>query len=108
MITKLTLEEATILFHSYGLKCDQKTVEHWITVKKLKATKNGMSYTITEDDAYEFLYDNRYDDTAYERGIDIQTQIQRLEDEIRMLHEEKEKLHDIILDLKIQLGIDPF
>jgi hypothetical protein len=108
MMTKLTVQETTVLFHSYGLKCNQNTVEHWIAIEKLKGTKSGMSYIIDEKDAYEFLYDYRYEGTAYERGIDVQTKIHRLEQEISALNDEKEKLREIVLDLKIQLGIEPF
>jgi hypothetical protein len=55
MMTKLTVQETTALFDSYGLKCNPKTVEHWIAIEILKGTKSGMSYIIDEKDAYEFL-----------------------------------------------------
>jgi hypothetical protein len=105
---KLTVRETTDLFHSHGLKCDPKIIENWLVEGKLMATESGKGYIINEKDAYEFLYDYRWEGTAYERGIDNQTKIERLEKVIKALIEEKQELHEKILDLEIKLGISPF
>jgi hypothetical protein len=98
------LKETIKFFRSYGLKYDEKLIEEWL---KTIATKD-LTYQVCEDDLYEFNEWYRWKGTAYEEGIDDQTKIARLleeigelRSEISLLKKEKELLED-------NLGIIPF
>jgi predicted RNase H-like nuclease (RuvC/YqgF family) len=104
----MTVHEITNLFHSHGLKCDEQIVKEWITEGKIKGTGKCAPYTVSEDDVYTFLYDYRWNGTAYERGIDDQTKIDRLQDEIIDLKKQVEKLQQEKSELQGELGIIPF
>lgn len=52
---KLTEKEATLLMHSYGIKCDVKLVKEWLNDGKLKGNETDGIYTIEESAVYDFL-----------------------------------------------------
>jgi hypothetical protein len=85
------LSEMTLFFRSYGLKCDQKNIEEWM-IKTNWVNKNEVKQLISEDDLYDFNEWNRWEGTAYEAGIDDETKINRLLEEIRDLKLEIKKL----------------
>lgn len=102
-MSPLTLTEGIKFFRSYGVKCDEKLVEEWLNRKSIK---NDLNNGFGEEDLYDFNEWCRWKDTAYEEGIDDQTKIERLLEEINelksklsMLEKEKEQG---------QLGIIPF
>jgi hypothetical protein len=105
------LKEATFLLHSYGIKCDYGLVEEWIEEGKIKGTNiNGIIH-IGEDEVHEFLNDYQWNGTAYETGIDDQTKINRLMEEINDYRKEKEELLKEIRELQLKLaefGVMPF
>lgn len=107
-MTILTLQEATSLMHSYGIKCNQEKVQRWLDEGKLKGTKDNETYTITIDDVYNFLEDYRWAGTAFEKGIDEETRIDRFLDEIAVYRSRIEELEIENQELKNQLGIIPF
>jgi hypothetical protein len=100
----LGLKETTKFFRSYGLKCEEKLIEEWLKT----ISKKDLTNQVCEDDLYEFNEWYRWKGTAYEEGIDDQTKIARLleeidelRSEISLLKKEKELLED-------KLGIIPF
>ncbi|MFY3791284.1 hypothetical protein ACOQFO_06245 [Ureibacillus sp. MALMAid1270] len=89
-------KEATLLMHSYGMKCDVQLVMQWLKEGRLSGIEVGGRYTIEEKAVYNFLEDYRWEGTAYEQGIDDQTKISRLLEEVedfrqRVMELEKEK-----------------
>ncbi len=107
-MTNLTLQEATSLLHSHGIKCNQGMVKQWLDDGKLKGTEVNGSYTIIVDEVYNFLEDYRWEGTVFEKGIDEETRIHRFLDEIAMYKGKIEELETENQELKNQLGILPF
>ncbi|GAE95043.1 hypothetical protein JCM21714_4248 [Gracilibacillus boraciitolerans JCM 21714] len=84
-------------------------IEKWITEGKLKATKRDNSNTIIEMDVLDFIDELRWSGTAYEKEMDDQIKIGRMEKEISLLHKKVDKLKDEKIDFEFQLGgISPF
>jgi polyhydroxyalkanoate synthesis regulator phasin len=110
-MTKLTLQEATSHMHSYGMKCDKDLVEEWVKKGKIRGTEvNGSTY-IEEDGVHEFLHHYQWKGTAYEKGINDETKVNRLLDEIDELRQKIEQLQNEKKELQIQLvdfGVMPF
>jgi hypothetical protein len=80
-MSAFTAKEATTFFLSYGLKCDEKLVKEWLNDMVTKNKRNQVS----EDDLYRFNEWCRWKGTACEEGIDDQTKIARLVEEINAL-----------------------
>ncbi|MBZ9536690.1 hypothetical protein KGR20_21240 [Cytobacillus oceanisediminis] len=104
-MSELALIQTIKFFRSYGLKCEEELVEEWLNA--ISTTKDS-SYQVCEDDLYEFNDCCRLKGTAYEEGIDDQTKIARLleevnglKSEIAVLKKDKELLED-------RLGVTPF
>ncbi|WP_188634383.1 helix-turn-helix domain-containing protein [Lentibacillus kapialis] len=108
MIDYMTISETAQLLHSYEIECDESDVRQWITEGKIKASKDGNNYLVDEPDVLDFLEDLSKVGSAYEKGIDDQTKIARLEKEIKELHKEVEQLECEKLNLELKLGILPF
>ncbi|MCM3390630.1 hypothetical protein M3649_21340 [Ureibacillus chungkukjangi] len=109
---KLTEKEATLLMNSYGIKCDVKLVKEWLNEGKFKGNETDGIYTIEESAVYDFLELLRWEGTAHEPGIDDQTKLSRLLEEVndyrqrvKKLEEEKSELERQLQDL---LGTVPF
>gem|GEM_PF-3623865 len=99
-----TAKEATKFFHSYEVKCDEKLVQEWLDSKSTE----HIGDQVTEDDVWEFTEWWSLKGTAYEEGIDEQTKINRLLEEIIRLKEEISSLKEENTNLEIQMGIMPF
>ncbi|MBY0097312.1 helix-turn-helix domain-containing protein [Mesobacillus maritimus] len=104
----LTVQEAAQLMHSYGIKCDINKVKEWLSEGKLNSKEYKGTYTISEEDVYNFLEAYRWEGTAYEQGIDDITKISRLLEEIADLRQEVCELKKENGKLVDQLGILPF
>lgn len=104
----LNVQEAMLLMHSYGIKCDRTAVKQWICEGKIKGIKNDGKYIIQDDEVYNFLESYRWEGTSYEKGIDDQTRIARLLEEIDEYRKRVEELEKENSKLKDQLGIIPF
>lgn len=101
----MSVTAATKYFRSYGVKCDETLVEEWLNSTALKnRPRNGFC----EDDLYDFNEWCRWKDTAYEEGIDDQTKITRLLEEINELKTEITNLKKEKEVLQNQLGINLF
>lgn len=107
-MSTFTVGEVTRFFQSYGLKCDEKLIEEWVNEKSGKANNSGTIQQISEDDIYSFNDWCRWKGTAYEKGIDDRTKIDRLFEEINGLKKEIETLKTEKIILEEQLGILPF
>jgi len=107
-MTHLTEKEATLLMHSYGMKCDVKKVKQWLKEGTLKGIENDGDYSIAEDEVYSFLEAYRWEGTAYEEGIDDKTKINRLLEEIANLKQKVSELEKEKEQFKNQLEIMPF
>ncbi|MBW8352164.1 hypothetical protein K0H71_22470 [Bacillus sp. IITD106] len=101
---RYTVEEITAFFHSHEVKCLQTDVEEWIE------KTGGLSddEELNDWDMYDFTDWWRYRGTAYEHGIDDQTKIERLLEEIEYHKREKEELRQEVNKLLDQLDILPF
>lgn len=101
----LALTQAAKFFRSYGIKCNEKLIEEWLNTP---SNRKGLSESIGEDDLYDFNEWCRWQGTAYEEGIDDQTKIARLLEEIKDLEHEVSALKKEKEDLELRLGINPF
>jgi len=102
------LKETTALLHTYGFKCDMKMVSHWISEGNIKSIENGEAYEVLEEEVYRFIEVYRWEGTASEEGIDDQTKIERLLEEIVDLKGQIIKLQKEKAKLEDQLEIMPF
>ncbi len=102
----LAVNKIFLFFHSYGLKYERELIEEWINNDLRKGT--DASHQISEDYIYWFNDWLRWKGTAYEAGIDDQTKINRLHEEICALKKEIENLQREKEALEEQLGIPPF
>jgi len=93
-LTMLDVSEATLLMHSYGMKCDKHQVEQLVKEGKLKGIEIDSRYLVKEDEVYNFLEDYRWSGTAYERGIDEKTKIARLLGDIDDFRQRIKELED--------------
>jgi len=107
-MTILNEHETAGLMHSYGIKCDNETIKQWVKDGTLKGIINGSLYEIHIENVEEFLYDRQWNGTAFERGIDDSTKIQRLLDEVYALKRRVLELENINCELKSKLGEMPF
>ena len=99
------LIEATKFFRSYGVKCEEELVEEWLNSScGDKETQRGFC----EDDLYDFNEWCRWKGTAHEVGIDEQTKVARLLEEIADLKKEITALQRDKQDLLNRTGILPF
>lgn len=92
-------------FRSYGVKCDEKSVEEWLNNT---SSTEDINNQVSEGDLYNFNDWCRRKGTAYEEGIDDQVRIARLLEEIKELKKEILDLKSHKIDLEDQLGIPPF
>jgi len=104
----LNEQEATSLLHSYGIKCDKAMVKQWLIEGQIKGIEKNGNYNVEEIEVYDFLETYRWEGTAYEKGIDDQTKITRLLEEIQDLKRQVSKLEKEKAELEDQLGIMPF
>ncbi|MGO4890256.1 hypothetical protein ACJ2A9_21115 [Anaerobacillus sp. MEB173] len=99
------LAETIQFFRSYGIKSNNELIEEW-----LKAISNTQAFNlpVSEEDLYEFNEWCRWKGTAYEDGIDDQTKIARLLEEIKDLKNEISKLKNEKANIEDKLGLAPF
>lgn len=108
MTDYMTIYETVKLLHNYEIECDEKDVRQWISEGRILATENNENYDISEPDVLDFLIDLSNVGTAYEKGIDDQTKIERLMTEVQSLRQEVEELQYEKMKLENELGILPF
>ncbi|WP_157404749.1 helix-turn-helix domain-containing protein [Shouchella shacheensis] len=100
----MTIAEAVELLHNYEIECSEKDVRQWITEGEIEATENGADYNIKEQAVLSFLVDLSYVGTAYEKGINDETKIVRLEEKVGALQKEIDKLRCEKLKLELKSG----
>lgn len=112
---KLTIEEATsILYSNYGMESDDgervttSIVTEWVEQGLIKSSGDGINHTIDIEDLEDFVEDCRWKGTAFEKGIDDQTMIERLMDELFRLRVENERLQKENYEYALKLGIGDF
>lgn len=99
--------EAINYFRSYGVKCDDddKWVQEWLNSDP---SRKGSKEAFCEVDIYDFNEWCRWKGTAYEKGIDDQTKIERLLKEINELKSEIIVLREQNNELEARLGMNSF
>lgn len=102
----LDTDEAFRLIHHYMVKVERGEVEQWL--KEDPAVQSDTEEIIDEAWMYRFNVWLECKGTAHEIGIDPQTKIDRLLDEVQRLKQEIEQLKDEKLLLQSQPGQDPF
>lgn len=100
----LNVEEVIKFFKSYGFKVDEISVREWVKDNNNKANTHGESCPIIEDDLLRYNHWCIVKGTAYEEGIDDQTKITRLLDEVELLRKEVKDLKNDKYDLENLLG----
>ncbi|QQK77784.1 hypothetical protein HUG15_20850 [Salicibibacter cibarius] len=104
----MTIAETVDLLHNYEIECDHITVRRWIMQGKLKAIHEDRIFKVKEPDVLDFLVDLSRVGTAYEKGINDETKIVRLEEKVLELQKEIDKLRCEKVNLEFKLGIMPF
>lgn len=104
----VTVKEATLFFHSHEVKCDEKLVDEWMDKSPVGRDLRDLKDKIDEWDMYNFSDWCRVYGTAYETGIDEQTKITRLLEEIAYLRKENEELKRVNFELESKLDILPY
>ena len=104
----ITVKEATLFFRSHEVKCDEQLVGEWMDKCPAGRALRDLKDEIEEWDMYNFSDWWSVRGTAYEDGIDDQTKITRLLEEIAYLKEENGKLHKENYELLSKLDIIPF
>lgn len=104
----LTLEESTSLLHSYGIKCNNAIVSEWISEGKIKSITVSKEIHVSREEIEDFLHMYQWEGTAYEPGIDEQTMIARLLEEVKELKLENKKLRSENEDLRLNREAIPF
>lgn len=94
-MSAFTAMEITEFFDSYGSMCDEKLVQEWMDDPNTRIINNP----ICEDDLHRFNDWYRWKGTAYETGINDQTKIARLLEEITKLKKEIEALEEVNREL---------
>jgi predicted RNase H-like nuclease (RuvC/YqgF family) len=89
-------------------QCNREKVKQWLDEGKLKGTVVNGIYNIKEEEVHNFLEDYRWEGTAFEKGIDEKTRIDRFLDEAAEYRKRIEELEEENQELKDQLGILPF
>lgn len=104
----LTLEESTSLLHSYGIKCNTAIVSKWISEGKIKSITKSEEILVSDEEIEDFLYLYQWEGTAYEPGIDEQTMIARLKEEVKELRSENKRLRSENEQLRLDPEALPF
>lgn len=103
----MRVSEAIKFFRTYGIKCDEndKFVEEWLNSSPIR---KGSRDPFSEDDLDDFNDWCRWKGTAYEKGIDDETKIKRLLEEISELKSEIDALRKENNELEVRLGVNYF
>lgn len=104
-MSELALTKTTKFFRSYGIKCNEELIAEWLNTA---SRRENLSEQVCEDDLYYFNEWCRWKGTPYEEGIDDQTKIARLLEEINDLQSEVSALKKEKENLELRLGINPF
>lgn len=104
----ITVEEVTNFFLSHELKCDKKQVSDWMDKSPVGRDLKAGGHKIDEWDMYNFGDWCRINGTAYEEGINDQTKITRLLEEIIDLKQKNTELQRKNSQLLDKLDCLPF
>ena len=91
-----------------GEKVTTTIVTEWVEQGLIKSSGNGKNRMISLLDLEDFVEESRWIGTAFERGIDDQTKIKRLLDELFKLKAENERLQKENYEFALKLGIEDF
>lgn len=106
-------EAAYFLRSEYGMEYKDQAVTwrgvaEWVEQGLIKATGTKNHQAIERKDLEEFVENSRWEGTAYEKGIDDQTKIERLLEEVMELKRENNRLYKENTDYALKLGIGDF
>lgn len=104
----LNINEIKEIILDLGLTCDHQKVESWLSDGSIKSIQDGNVYEIIEQDIEDFVFNSLWNGSPYERGIDNETKIDRLLEEIASLKAKVSKLQDEKHELELELGKMPF
>lgn len=106
-------EAACFLRSEYSLEFKDQAVTgqivaEWVEQGLIKATGTKNRIAIERKDLEEFVYNCQWEGTAYEKGIDDQTKIERLLEEVMELKRENKRLQNENAEYALKLGIGDF
>lgn len=104
----ITAKEANRFFRSHEVKCDEDLVSEWMDKCPVGRKLRDFKDEVDEWDMYNFSDWSRLYGTAYEEGIDDQTKIARLIEEIAHLRKKNEELQLENFELVSKFDILPF
>lgn len=110
----MSIEEAANFLRSeYGMEYKDKSVTskvvtEWVEQGLIKATGDRNHLAIELEDLEEFAEECQWKGTPYEKGIDDQTKIKRLLEEVMELKRENMRLQEENTKYVLKLGIGDF
>lgn len=104
----ITVKEATLFLRSHQVECDEQLVGEWMDKNPVGRALRDSKDEINEWDMYAFSSWWRVHGTAYEAGIDDQTKITRLLEEVAYLKKKNEELQEENFKLISKLDLLPF
>lgn len=103
----LTVKEAIGLLYEYRIDHSEQMIRRWLRQGKIKgfrSTNRKEGWRIPASEVWQIIEDQRWEGTAYERGIDDQTKIDRLFEEVMELRKQIEELEKENMELREKLG----
>lgn len=107
----LTIKEAVSVLRSYELHCSEQTLRRWLHQDRIHGTpprNRRDGWRIAPTCLVEFLIECSHEGTALEYGIDDETRIERLMEEVYELRLKNEQLVNEIAELQAKLDVIPF
>lgn len=107
----LTVKDATGFLNDHHITSSEQMVRRWLRQGKIKgipSENRKIGWRICTRDLISFMESLQWEGTAYEEGIDDETKIDRLLDEISELKAQIKELNAENDQLRDKLGIPPF
>lgn len=109
---KLSIEEAAyVLYSEHGMeernggRLTATTVAEWIKQGVIKSSRNDSYQVVDKFELEDFVEKMRWEGTAFEKGIDDQTKLDRLLEENVKLKKENEQLRKEMFKNAIECNI---
>lgn len=101
----ITTNDIRTILESYGIRCYDCKVRHWI---RSNFNREKCRYDITEEMVYEFVYRTLSSGIAFEKWVKSDERVKHLIRDIYHLNQQVDELEKRILQLDDRQTIHPF